>query len=51
MNGLSNIPLKVKKAHSAGKTDNINPTGRLSSSTFAAKPHNTPDMNASIIVP
>ena len=49
--GCINIPLKVKKAHSAGKTDNINPIGRLLSPTFAAKPHKTPDMNESIIVP
>jgi hypothetical protein len=51
INGLLRIPLKVKKAHSAGKTDNISPIGLLLSLTFAAKPHKTPDMNARITVP
>ena len=51
MNGFINVPLKEKKAHNAGKTDSINPTGRLLSPTFAAKPHKTPDMKARIIVP
>ena len=51
MNGLINVPLKVKKAHNAGKTDNISPAGLLLSLIFAAKPHKTPDMNARIIVP
>ena len=51
MNGLINIPLKVKKAHSAGKTDNINPTGRFLSPALAANPHKTPDIKARIIVP
>ena len=51
MKGLINAPLKVKKAHNAGNTDNVSPTGRLLSPIFAAKPHKTPDMNARIMVP
>jgi hypothetical protein len=46
-----NGPLKVKKAHRAGKTDKINPIGLLLSLTLAEKPHKTPDMNARIMVP
>ena len=51
INGLLNIPLKVKKAHRAGNTDNMRPIGLLLSLTFVAKPHKTPDMNARITVP
>ena len=51
MNGFINNPSNVKNAHIAGKTDNINPNGRLLSPTLAAKPHKTPDMNARMIVP